>query len=116
MGIISRMRKQTAVLWTQSDSEDHYSEKSFSTPVEIECRWEDVHEEYVDFSGERSVSNAIVYVDRVVLIGAFLKKGSLSDLSDPNADPDSIEDAYRVAKFEQLPNLKNTETLYTAIL
>jgi len=108
MSLIRRMRRQTAVYFARG-SPDVHGEYAFLSPVEIDCRWEDTSQEYLDGKGETRTSNSIVYVDRVMFPGDRLLLGEL----DSNTD---IKDAFEIRKFDRLPNLRNTEVLLTAYL
>lgn len=113
MSIITRMRKQKAVYWKRLTA-DQYGRYTFATPVEIDCRWDDLGEESRDAEGQVIMSNATVYPDRVMYEGDKLKKGALE--SDTPDDPSELTDAHEIQRFAETPNLKNTETLYTAFL
>ena len=88
MGIISRMRKQTAVYWPLASSDsggadyDDYGQPIVSDPVEVECRWEAVNEEFVDKNGTRQLSKAKVYTDQDVDVGGILMLGTEDDITD----------------------------------
>ena len=114
MGIITKMRKQTAIYWA-SNGIDEYGQPEYALPVDIDCRWEDAHEEFIDGEGTRQVSQAIVYVDRDMEVGSVLKLGVIDSGTD-ESNPKNNDDAFEVRRFEKLPNLKNTEYLRTAIL
>ena len=113
MGIITTMRRQKAVYWA-AGVPDRHGERAMATAVEIDCRWEDVAEEFTDANGATRISRAKVNPDRVCTLGGFLWEGELTNV--PNADPHEVEKAYEVVRFDKLPNLRNTEILYTAWL
>src|SRR6266513_567931 len=110
--IITKMRKQKAILLRRL-APDKYGKFAFDIPVEISCRWEDVIQEFLDHVGEKRISQSVVYVDRVVKIGDRLMRGELTS-SVPN-DP-LLTESFEVKQFNQLPNLKATESLLTAYL
>lgn len=113
MSIITKMRKQKAVWW-QRKAPDRYGKYSFGSPVEIDCRWDDTTEDFVNMQGETEGSRAVVYVDRVLSIGDRLKRGEME--SDTPVDPLTIPDAFAIKRFDQNPNMKATEFLLTAYL
>lgn len=113
MSLISRMRRQEGVYWERL-TPDQFGRFSYATPIEIKCRWDDSSAEYRDNRGEKALSQATVYVDRLMKAGDMLKKGELD--SDTPADPTTLVDAFEIKGFEQTPNLRATETLYTAHL
>lgn len=114
MSLIKRMRRQKAVWWKRSSTTDEYGRYTFDEPVEIDCRWEDRAEEFVNKGGERLVSAAVVYVDRVMEAGDKLKLGALE--SDTSSNPVEETEAFEIQTFSKIPNLRNTETLLTAYL
>lgn len=129
MGIITRMRKQTAVLWTLQDDDNSSGEPVWDAPVEIPCRWEDMNlgeepphlnvaanERVVDpgmgynatASGELLRYRATAYVDRDLHVGDYLMLGSLS--SSTNDDP-RAEKSWEVEAFTKIPTFKATQWL-----
>lgn len=112
MSIITRMRRQQAVYWALAGT-DADGQPTWETPVQISVRWEDKAHEVGDKEGERQEPMGKVYVDRDVTIGGYLLKGPIT--SSLNSDPRAAG-AYRIESFEQLPNLRATETLRTALL
>jgi len=115
MGIITRMRKQTAVYWAAATN-DGRGGFTFTTAVQINCRWQDVQEMFVDFEGREIMSTAKVFPDRVLLNDSYLWLGTLASLTAPYTDPRTVANARQMKKFSQIPNLRNTETLYIAFL
>jgi len=113
MGIITKMRRQKAVWWKRL-SPDRYGRPTFALPVEVDCRWEEDAREFLSPKGEKLVSQAVVYVDRPMTVGDRLRLGEL-DSTIPN-NPLALNDTFEIRQFTQLPNLKVTETLYTAYL
>ena len=114
MSIIKRMRKQKAVWW-QVTGTDRDGDPIFAAGVEVDCRWEDKAVKFQSPSGEEKVSRAIVYVDRIMKPGDMLWRGTAAD-ADDLADPHENDDVGRIDRFDQLPKLRNDETLYTAFL
>lgn len=114
MSLITRMRRQKAVYWARSATANRFGVFTFSSPVEIECRWDDSAQQYRDENGEEALSNAVVYVDRDMKQGDRLKKGEME--SDTPDDPMELLDSYEIKRFDDTPNLKATESLRTAYL
>jgi hypothetical protein len=114
MSLIKKMRRQIAVWWA-STGVDRHGDESYAVPVEIKCRWEDSSEEFLDAEGQRQMSNAIVYVDRDTPNGGVLMLGTLDDITDPINVKENTG-AWEIRKFDNLPNIRATEFLKTAIL
>lgn len=117
MGFIYRLLKDTAVLWLRAanGASDDYGQPVVMTPVEIKCKWQEVAKEFIDHTGTRQVSAAVVYVDRDVLIGSLLKWGKLSDLTDLSV-PKNNAGVFEVRQISKEFNIRNTEALRTAYL
>jgi len=114
MSVITKMRKQNAVWWQRSATPDRFGKFSFAAPVEVDCRWDDTIEEFVDAKGETRAGRATVYVDRIMAPGDRLQRGAID--SDTPDDPLTVTTAYEIRRFDQNPNFKATETLLTAFL
>jgi hypothetical protein len=112
MGIITKMRKQKAVYWPPS-TYDAYGQPTMGTAVQIDCRWEDKSEQFLDANGQEQLSNAIVYVSQDVALGGMLWLGLLASAP---VNPKADDDAWEIRKFEKLPNLKASEFLRTVML
>jgi hypothetical protein len=116
MSLITRMRRQKAVYWERT-GHDEAGQPTYAAPVEINCRWEDTSVEFMDKEQRRVLSNAKVYVDRVMPLGSALWRGLLADVHPASAsDPFLNEFAYEVRMFKRLPNIRATEELLTAML
>jgi hypothetical protein len=107
------MRRQKAIWWVQG-ALDRYGNPTFDAPVEVDCRWEEVGQEYLSDKGEKQLSRAVVYVDRAMQMGDRLALGAME--SDTPEDPIAHTGSKQIERFDVLPNLKNTENLYTAYL
>ena len=114
MRIITKMLKQKAVWWA-STGFGNYGQPTVSTPVEIDVRWEDVGEEFLDKDGTIQLSRARVYVDRDVEIGGLLMLGELDSGVD-EATPKNNDGVWEIRRFEKLPTLKATQFLRTCYL
>jgi len=113
MSIIKKMRKQKAVYWARL-SADEYGVFAYDDPVQVDCRWDDMGVEFRNVEGEVQVSQSVVYVDRVMAIGDKLQRGEM-DSTTPDS-PAGLTTAFEIRRFDQNPNLRATETLYTAYL
>ena len=110
---LRKIRKQKAVWW-ESTGADGMGSYSFNSPVEIDCRWDDIQTEYTDVNGDVRVSKARVISDRELYIDDFLKLGSVTG-STPSTPIDE-DDAFKIRSFNKIPDLKNNTTVYIAYL
>ena len=122
MSIITRMRKQTCVYWPLASEEsagidyDDYGQPIVADPVEIECRWEDVNEEFTAADGTRQLSKSKVYTDRDVDVGGILMLGTIEENITDSTNIKENEGAWEIKRFDKLPTFKATEFLRTAWL
>jgi len=116
MGIVDKIvgaMTQTAVYWA-TPVPDGYGTYTYDDPVEIDCRWENKTEVVSRVGGEGKkgeelVSFAQVFVTQDVDENGFLYLGDLDDLdSAEEALPETVDGAYRIQKFDKLPELKST--------
>ena len=113
MSVIKRMRKQYAVWWERLPA-DRYGKFTWAEPVEVRCRWDDSGSEYRTMKGQVEISQATVYPDRIMRQGDKLRKGEME--TDETLDPTTLDEAFEIQRFEQIPNFRNTETLFIAHL
>ena len=129
MGIIQVLEKayaQTAVYWATPIS-DGYGGNTYTTPVEISCRWEYKQEVTTERKGtaahgEEIISTAQIYVLQDMSEGEVLYLGSKDEFTDVIWDdnapwddariwaeaPNAIENAFKIKKFEKTPVYRST--------
>jgi len=122
--MIKRQCKQVCVYWG-SPTEDGFGGKTFADPVEIYCRWEDMHQIVTDAKGAEITSRALVFVLQDVDEEGMLFLGTLETLYDDYAtdssagginSPETIEGAYVIKRFQKTPDLKGAGYLRKAYL
>src|SRR5687767_12920186 len=72
MSLITDMRKQRALYWKKVGT-DEYGHPAFDTAVEVKVRWEDQIGEFRNAKGDVTTSKAVVYVDRMMFKGDYLR-------------------------------------------
>ena len=122
MSIITSSQRQKAVYWPRGVS-DEFGNPAPGTAVEINCRWEDRHDMFLDAGGEEQISKSVVTPNRDVVVGGWLWLGTLAScpaalVADPQAGDlaDGITLPREIRAFERIPTLKNTETYREALL
>jgi hypothetical protein len=103
MGIITRMRKQSAVLWSYL-GEDSNGDPTWDAPEQILVRWEDKEGDGEAFAQFR----AGVYVGKDLIARDHLLLGELG--SSTSSDPED-EESWEVVGFSKLPDLRAKEFL-----
>ena len=83
--------------------------------MQILVRWDDKVEEFLDFEGERKLSNAVVYVGQDMSLGGILMLGTLADITD-SVNIKENAGAWEIRRFDKIPNLKASEFLRIAYL
>lgn len=104
-----RTMKSYAVYWSVDTLDDH-GQPTYSDPVLIGCRWDDVQEEFVSANGDREMSRARVIVDRDLEVKGVLMHGTLSDVSDQD-DPKNNDGAWEIRSFSKTPDFKGKKFL-----
>jgi hypothetical protein len=99
-----------ATLWTATPN--GFGGDDYSAAIPIKCRWVDRNEQYMStLDKNEQISRAIVYLDRNVKVGDWLYNGVSTD-----ADPSLLETAYKVRRFDKIPDLRNLLVLRKAFL
>jgi len=101
MSIITTALTQNAVLWMYT-GRSGFGKDTFAAAVQIECRWDDTQELFLDAEGEERLSNAIIQVDRDIILGSYLLLGALSSANNVS-DPRTLATAYAVRQFKKNP-------------
>lgn len=114
MSLISRVRKQKAVYWAPGKN-SNFGQPVVNDPVQIDCRWVDVQEEFVDAQGRTVLSKASVMVDRDVQVGGMLWLGELKNLTSQTV-PTKNTNCFEIRAFANVPNFRATEFLKVATL
>ena len=119
MNYLIRNLKQIIVYWgTPVPSGEGYS---YDEAIELNGRWEDRQEIFIDADGREQTSQAVVYVDQDVDVNGYLYLGDLEDLGDSSSgmdwgDPQAVSDSFMIRAFKKTPNLKAIDWLRKAWL
>lgn len=104
--LLTHALKQTAVYWANPRS-DGTGGRTFDEAAEINVRWEEKQELFIDRSGQEVRSQAVVFVGQDVDMGGYLYLGRLADLSSAEEDdPLSIATAYEIRGTQKIPSIK----------
>jgi len=112
--VIAEFIVQTAVYWAPG-ADDGYGGKAWGTPVEVACRWDETTKLVITSQagikpGEEVVAQAKVLVNTDLEYGGYLLLGSLDDLdSAEEADPMTVEGAWRIIRWEKIPMVFETD-------
>ena len=101
-----RAMNQKAIWWA-SDDHDEFGKPSYATPVEIDCRWEDEREEFINANGDQIISNSKLIVDRDMNEKDRLKLGELDSTVDN--DPYVETGTWEVLRFAAHPDTKGVK-------
>lgn len=106
MSWVLRQLNQTVVYWG-NPANDGYGGRTFDDPVELDCRWSDKQDLFIDIDGQEKRSEAVVWVESDVVVGGYLYLGDLDDLSSAEeADPFEVTNAFEIRRFEKVPSVK----------
>ena len=80
MAFLDSFLNQIAVYWP-TPVKDGYGKLSFGTPIEINCRWQQKNELFLNSEGKETLSRAVIYPDQDVEVEGYMYLGRLTDLS-----------------------------------
>jgi hypothetical protein len=100
---------ETLTYWAQSGNTPSGG-STFTAPTEISGRWQQRQVLFRDAQGVERVSEAVVYVDRELMNGGYLFRGS-SAAADPIA-----AGGKEIRAVQQSPSLGNEQTLHKVML
>ncbi len=107
-----RHMRDTATWWRRRPGEyDREGRPQFDAPVQIACRWEDRSELFRDDQGNEVTARSVVYPDRSLSNGDYLKKGE-----DTTASPLDAAGAAQIRGYSEINNLFGTNTARKARL
>lgn len=108
-----------AVYWAPSGETDSYGRVLYEIPVEIECRWEDRSELFVNASGEQETSAGKVFVNGDEETGGtplhflgLLRKGTLDQLVNLE-EPFKNTNVWEIRQIVVIPDLDDSYQLVT---
>lgn len=102
--------KQTGTYWSKGAS-DGYNAYSYGTPAAITCRWDDTSEEFIDDTGERKISRAVIWTTTALVQGGYLYLGTSAA-----TDPTAVTNAWMIRSVQRVGSVNNTEAIYKAYL
>ena len=111
----NRNLKQMALYW-DTPTPSGWGGDTWDDPVEINCRWEQKHEIFINAEGDEVRSQAVVYLDQDVDLGGYLMLGDLDDISSSTESPDDVDSAFEIRAFAKIPNIKGTKFVRKAWL
>jgi len=114
MKLLKKMRKQFAVYWPPQGVND-YGDPTWSDPVQLKVRWEDIEEVLVTARGETKESKSRVFVGQDVEEGGVLWQGTLASLT-TLTEPFKNKGAGQIFAVTKAPDLKVKDFLRVAYL
>ena len=93
--------KQTLTYWPHT-GQDGYGAPVFGAAVVKPCRWEDKNEEFINASGVKSLSQAIVWTYDEMDVGDWVVKGDHS----AEANPTNLDAAFQIQRADEIPDLR----------
>jgi hypothetical protein len=99
---------QPVTYWAPSGSDGRYGKTGLNAPVTLKGHWEDRAEEFVDVSGNTSISKSVIYIDGTVQIQGYLFQGTSVATTPPS-------DAQEIRQVVRTPSMRSLEGLTEAI-
>lgn len=111
MSFPERHMRDTATWWKRKPGEyDRQGRPQYESPVSIKCRWENRNELFRDDQGNERVSMSVIYPDRTLSNGDYIKYG-VSTTSNPLDAGAALIEGY-----SEIQNLFNTNRVRKARL
>jgi hypothetical protein len=108
---INSLVKETVVYW-EPIGYDGFGKRTFRSPVEIKCIWQDSSTLFTDSKGAEIQSKAICYPLIDLIEEGFLYHGKITDISSITGYPDPmyISKALEIKRFDKTKSL--VENIY----
>lgn len=103
--------KQQATYWAPS-SMDGFGNRTFSSPVLINVRWEDRTDLNIGTTQEFKPSKAKVFLQQIALLGGYLALGDYT----ATANPTSLPNAHMIQQYAEIPALTGLDMLRKVVL
>jgi len=106
---IKKVCVQDAIYWG-SPVNNGYSGKTYATPVEIKCRWEEKMRVIHDDKGQEFSSKAQILVTQNLDMEGYLYLGTLDSLESvvDETDPKNVTGAYEIIAIDRIPLFKSS--------
>jgi len=102
--VVARILKQKCVYWPPAGTGafDAFGQPLSGTAQELDCRWEEKAENYIDAQGTERVSTVKVFLASDVQPGGFIALGALSGMGkDPQP---AAQGAIEIKAFSKTPD------------
>ena len=114
------LRYDKCVYWPPNPgglTSDDFGKPINANLVELQCRWENDEEEFIDREGRHQVAHTRVYLpsDAGVVTGGILWHGPISAIDIRNINPYEYDGAWEIRHVKSIPKLKNNEVLFWAL-
>lgn len=106
-----RNLKQIVTRWEALPGYDTYGKRTFAAPVAVKARWEDWVEVFRNKHGDEVRSRARVFFKIPIGPDDYLYLGTSIA-----ADPTTVTDAWEVSGVRKIPDLRNLNSIYVALL
>jgi hypothetical protein len=110
MSFIDNNLRENITYWS-AGALDGFGKPTFGSPTTIPARWEQVTELFIDNTGNEVRSMAKVFLGQAVSNGDYLYKGVSSA-----TDPTTVDGAYEVRQYKEIPGLYYDVLLRVAML
>ena len=100
----------TITIW-ETPVNDGYANFSYSTPTQVSCRYQNDRQNLIDDLGMEFVSTAVIYTTQQLALNTWVYKGTTS-----TANPQNVDEAYRVRKIYTTSTPTDSIIVYKAIL
>lgn len=98
--IADRALLQDATTWPVTP--DEFGGDNFGAPIPIKVRWSDRTEKFISSLDQNEhISSSIVHTDRTLAVGDYIYLGTTIQ-----ADPSTVVGAYKIRRFDNIPDIR----------
>jgi hypothetical protein len=106
-----RRHPHKAIYWANQTS-DGYGGFTFDAGVEIDTRWEQKAELFIDKNGAEAHSSAVVFIANPLQLGAFIRLGPIFELtSDQLANPNNVSGALEIRQTSRVTTIDGAKAV-----
>lgn len=107
--------QQKAVYWPPGPHDNSGGIALYEPPVELDCRWEDIAEQFINKNGETVVSKSKIFFQDKVEQDGVVKLGGFSTVTNLT-DPFDNEGAWEIQSVSSLPDEEGEIIVYIVML
>lgn len=111
MSVLAETAYRQVTSYWANPVEGGFGDITYDGPTYLNTKWEDRIETFIDLSGVERRSKAIVFVQTPLEVGGYLYKGT-----SVASDPTTVANAWKIQRFDEIPDLRGLNVCYRAFV